>query len=189
MARIVDYQKVLEELTGQGLKCNYPNGGAFGFESGALVRGWIGPVDSTIRASMLAEARQVAKPFEENLAGLLTRVWEKHLPGVAWVMPGSHWSYELHHGNGKWLAELIGDMGLDDKILAARTDAAAIEFSADEREIFQRFAQTLLEKLVGSDFFIAFLGRPAVCTLHHHRQIWWMTTDNKLIEHLDKLCG
>ena len=36
---------------------------------------------------------------------------------------------------------------------------------------------SLLGNLRTSDFMLAFPGRPALCTVHHHKQLWWQTTD------------
>jgi len=39
----------------------------------------------------------------------------------------------------------------------------------------------LLMMLSSSDFMIAFPGSPALCTLHHHKQLWWTSTDEKIL--------
>jgi hypothetical protein len=190
MIALIEYHDALNHLVTHGLKCNYPNGGAFGFpaKSGAFIRAWVGPADSTIRAEVRVETRQIDLPFEANLARLLQLAWQRVLPGNAWIMPGSHWSFELRHGSRDWLPDLIRSIGLDPETLAARTDGSAIEFSSDESEKLREFVRTLLEKLQGSDFFIAFPGHPIIGTLHHHKQIWWVTPDAGLLAGLDKLC-
>jgi hypothetical protein len=191
MIAVIKYEIVLNQLIGQGLICNYPNGGAFGFpgEVKPLVKGWIGPEDSTIRQGVLSKIRSVKPPYELTLAGLLVRAWSDLLPGKIWVMPGTHWSFELRHGSREWLPDLIRGVGLDPEVLAARTDGAAIEFSPEETDALRRFAGTLLGKLDSSDFFAAFTGWPAICTLHHHKQIWWVTPDAELLAGLDNLCA
>jgi hypothetical protein len=190
MIALIDYREVPNHLSTHGLRCNYPNGGAFGFPAArrAFIRAWVGPVDSTIRAEVRAEARQIDAPFEVNLARLLQLAWQRVLPGNAWIMPGSHWSFELRHGSRDWLPDLIRSIGLDPEALALRTDGSAIEFPSDESQKLREFVQTLLEKLQGSDFFIAFPGHPIIGTLHHHKQIWWVTPDVGLLASLDKLC-
>lgn len=177
MPRIIDYAIVLKTLTAEGMRCNYHNGGAFGFgpEAGALVRGWIGPADATILANLRPMLRQVSPPYEVNLAQSAASAWQDYLPGALWAMPASHWAYELSHGSGGWLAEAVTNLGLDCGDLADRTTAAAIEFLPAETGEFRQFAQRLLEELSGSDFVLAFSGRRTICTLHHHKQLWWTT--------------
>jgi hypothetical protein len=45
----------------------------------------------------------------------------------------------------------------------------------------------LLGRLLGSDFMLAWPGRPAVCTVHHHKQLWWTTTDPELLAALEAM--
>jgi hypothetical protein len=40
--------------------------------------------------------------------------------------------------------------------------------------------------LTASDFAIAFPRRAVLCTLHHHKQLWWQTTDTGLADALRK---
>src|SRR5271167_4369083 len=102
MPTIIDYPIVLRRLESEGFKCHYPNGGSFGFPMGGQVRGWMGPVDETVRPEMRLLARSVKEPFEENLAKWAARAWRQILPGNVWLMPASHWSFELTHGNQSW---------------------------------------------------------------------------------------
>jgi hypothetical protein len=186
---IIDYETVLERLTGEGLKCNYYNGGAFGFppEAGAQVRGWIGPADDTIKPAARALARTVVGPYEEVLANLAAQVWQSRLPGNVWVMPSSHWAYELNYGSRDWMPALIENIDIDPGLLASRNNAAAIEFSLSEIDQFRHFTQRLLEMLLASDFLIAFPKRGTVCTLHHHKQLWWVSVDSGVIHALDEV--
>jgi hypothetical protein len=39
--------------------------------------------------------------------------------------------------------------------------------------------------LAGSDFALAFPGRPVICTVHHHKQLWWTTTDPEIHKTLE----
>jgi len=187
--RIIDYPAVLKTLTAQGMRCNYPSGGAFGYgaEAGALVRGWIGPDDQTIRPDMRATARQIPAPFEANLARLACAAWQTHLPGPLWLMPASHWAFEMQHGNGQMLTDLIKITGLESARLSQLADASAIEFSLAELSEFGQFAQRLLEGLTGSDFVMAFSERQTICTLHHHKQLWWTTRDAIALAGLDAM--
>jgi hypothetical protein len=189
MPAIVEYPAVLRQLTGQGLICNYPNGGSFGFppKSKPHIRAWVGPPDWTIKRTMRKLTRQVPPPYEANLAELAQRAWENLFPGNLWLMPGSHWSFELHHGSGDWLPGLIQTLSLDPIQLATHTDGAAIQFVPDESALFRNFAQSLLNQLHSSDYCIAFPGHAAVCAIHHHKQLWWVTPDPALIARLDQL--
>ena len=38
-----------------------------------------------------------------------------------------------------------------------------------------------------SDFQLSFPGLPAVCTIHHHKQLWWTTVDPSLHALLEKM--
>jgi hypothetical protein len=186
---IIDYPTVLERLTSGGMVCQYPNGGSFGFPRPiqTQIRGWIGDVDPTIRAQMLPMTRTIPPPIETNLANLLARAWLDIFPGNAWIMPASHWSFELQHGNGEWMNPAIRAIGLDPSGLSGLTNAAALEFSEAESHRFIQFAEKLLGNLVSSDFFVAFPGHFVACTLHHHRQVWWITPDAQVLRRLDEL--
>ncbi len=189
MPKVINYSIVLERLLAEGLECNYPNGGSFGFPSSLdiHVRGWIGPVDSTIKPAALHVVRSVREPYEANLAAAATRAWQHFLPGEVWVMPAAHWAFEMNDGSKDWLPETIEGLGLDVELLRGRNNATAIEFSDTETCEFEGFVRRLLERLGPSDFTLAFPGRGMVCTLHHHKQIWWVTIDARLVEQLDKL--
>src|SRR5580692_5692550 len=134
MPRIVDYNIVLERLQSEGLKCHYFNGGAFGFasEDGLLVRGWIGLGDGTIKVEARKFIRNVPEPFEANLADFAARVWQEHLAGEVWVMPKSHWWFELNDGSKDWLPGLVQRIGLNVEELKRRNNAAAVEFLPTE---------------------------------------------------------
>jgi hypothetical protein len=186
--RIIDYSVVLETLTGQGMRCNYPNGGAFGFApKTASIRGWIGPADSTILAELRPMVRTIPPPFEANLANSAVTAWQKYLSGPLWVMPATHWAFELQHGSGPWLAEALGSIGVDAAPLAKLTNAAAIEFSADQTPALRQFLQRLLEGLTASDFVMAWSGRQTLCTVHHHKQLWWSSASTTVVEGLDAI--
>jgi len=189
MPRIIDYPVVLRQLESEGLKCQYFNSGSFGFAdlSVAQVRGWVGPPDETIRDEMRRFARGVGEPYVDRLVSRALRAWKLVLSGNVWVMPASHWSFELEHGNGAWLPGLLGEIGIDPNCFMGLTNAAAIEFQLAEEQAFRRLIEGLLDGLVASDFTLAFPGRKTVCTLHHHKQLWWMTMDDLIARGLDAI--
>ena len=183
VARIVDYDTVLQTLLGQGLKSLYYNSGSFGFPPGVSTRtiGWIGPSDPTIRPEALCFTRQVPEPHVQNLTALALRVWQEQVPGVLWAMPRSHWAYELDFGSRDWMPGVLGEIGIDSRVLEPLTTGAAIEFEAAQSNEFGSFLSVLLDSLSGSsDFQLAWPGRPLVCTVHHHKQVWWTTPDEAL---------
>src|SRR5947209_719542 len=101
-------------MTSLGMRCLYHNSGAFGPDDpGALKAiGWIGPDDPTIRPEARALTRPVGPPYEANLADLATRAWAE-LRGPAWLMPRSHWAYELDFGSKTWLPAALQRAGID----------------------------------------------------------------------------
>jgi len=179
---IIDYPVVLEQMREQRFKSLYYNSGAFGFPQDVQTHivGWLGPPDPTIKAQVSDLGQHVPEPHEENLARLLRRAWEQHFPGRAWVMPMSHWSYELDFGSRDWMPALLEHVGIDPGLLTTRNNAAAIEFAPDEPAMLEHFVTRLLQMLQQSDFAIAFPRFPVVCTLHHHKQLWWQTSDERL---------
>jgi hypothetical protein len=187
MPWIIDYQLVLEQMHHQGMRCLYYNSGAFGFKEGQETRilGFVGPVDETIRPEIKDRVRRVNEPFEVTLAALARRIWQEHIGGRAWVMPKSHWAHELEHGSREWMAGVLEQIGLDSGLLTGRNNGAAIEFSDQEGERFELFVRKLLQLLSGSDFMIVFPGTPIVCTIHHHKQLWWVSSDTQWMELID----
>lgn len=186
MPTIIDYPAVLERLTRQGFACNYPNSGAFGFPPAAelKIRGWIGPADSTIRSTMLAMTKSFPPPYETNLCAAAASAWENVLPGPAWVMPMSHWHFEFHDGSRDWLPALLTDIQVDPKKLENRADGSAIEFNLVELPHFIWMVEGLIRGLRASDFMLAFPDRPVLCTVHHHKQLWWTTTDVDILRRI-----
>src|ERR1041385_408003 len=104
MPRLIDYTIVLERTRQSGFVSLYHSSGAFGFASNEGVRmfGLIGADDPTIRESARKWVQQVPPPYESNLVEQLGRVCEK-LATTVWLMPKSHWHYELHFGNRELL--------------------------------------------------------------------------------------
>jgi hypothetical protein len=179
----------MNRLIADGLKCNYPNGGSFGFTAGVetSVRGWIGPPDSTIREGTRKFVRSVGEPYEDRLTAMAISAWKTILPGVVWVMPGSHWSFEMDHGSREWLPSLLESVGIDSRSLTARTNAAAIEFPSEEEGTFRVLLSGLLGGLTSSDFTLAFPGRAVTWLVHHHKQLWWVAAEQALIARFDKI--
>src|SRR5829696_7129972 len=125
---IREYRQVLRQMEAQGFRSLYHNSGAFGFPRDAPVHyaGWIGPPDASIRPQMRTHLRNIAPPYEANLACAAADVWVHHLPGVVWVMPMSHWSYELDFGSGDWMPAALNAVGLDGAELSSRANGAAV---------------------------------------------------------------
>jgi hypothetical protein len=173
--KIIDYDEVLARMTAAGAKCVYPNSGAFGFAAGEAGRivGWVGAADSTIRPGLAAEMVHFEPPSADNMARRLVETWLSEYPGPLWLVPKSHWSFELQHGNGPWLSPLLIDAKIDPAALQERTNAAAIEFPPAEADFLPPIVAALLQRLTQSDFAILFPGRSVLVTLHHHGQVWW----------------
>ncbi len=169
-------------MEADGFRSLYHNSGAFGFPRGADVKyaGWEGPADASIRAEARGYLRQIAPPYEANLSRGAGQVWMDHLSSPAWVMPMSHWSYELDFGSREWMPAALNAVGVDGNELLTRANGAALEFQVDERAPFESLLSQLLSNLRTSDFTLAFPGQPALCTVHHHKQLWWQTTDAAL---------
>ena len=95
----------------------------------------------------------------------------------------------MHDGHPELLESLLPEIGIDAALLRERNDGSAIAFAVDEDEMLRRAVARLLEGMRQSDFLIAFpdasADRPAVCTIHHHRQLWWQTTSGELIALLE----
>ena len=189
MPSIIEYDQVLRQMQALKMQCLYYNSGAFGFERDVPTqfRGWIGAEDSTIRPEARKQARIIAPPIERTLARMAARAWQEFLPGPLWLMPKSQWAYELDFGSRAWLPDALRKAGVEPSSLAGRTDSPAIEFNPDEADRFTLLAETLLEMLLGSDFALTFPGHPVVCTLHHHKQIWWISSDPEFMRQIDSL--
>lgn len=188
MPRIIDYSDVQQRLLAGGFISLYHNSGAWGFPRDATthIAGWIGPDDPTIRDAARPFIRQVAQPHGPTLARLLEQAWLAHLPGLAWLSPKSHWHYELHFGNRELLEPLLTSLGIDPSTLRDRNTGDAIAFAPAEHDLLREAAERLLAGLRGSDFLIAFPDHPTICTLHHHQQLWWQTTNPSIAKELNR---
>lgn len=182
MARVVDYADVLRQAETLGLRCVYYNTGAFGFQADAAVHiiGWLGADDPSIRPDLLAGAVRVPPPYPRSLVERLGRVWPAVVDGEAWVMPKSHWAFELDHGNGPWLAPALRAVGVDPEPLRLRTDGSAIAFAAADPAGLA-FVETLLTNLRASDYAILFPRHQVLVTVHHHQQLWWEIENDQWI--------
>jgi hypothetical protein len=189
MAKIIEYAAVLQSLTALGFQSLYYNSGAFGFSPGAetISRGWIGPMDSSIRESARAFVRQVPVPQEPQLARLLVTAWQRFLPGPVWLMPKSHWFYELEFGSREWLPEVLKQVGIDPVVLQPLNSGAAIEFETSEISGVEFFVRELLTRLIQSDFQMVFTGGSTICTIHQKGQLWWTSSSAEVVEKLDLL--
>jgi hypothetical protein len=188
---VIEYAIALQQLQQQGLVCNYFNGGAFGFPRGLDVHvlGWIAADDPTIRPQMRPHIRQIPAPAEANMSQAAVRSWQNEFPRVAWIMPLSHWAFELDFGSKSWLPALIESTGIDPKVLAGRSDASPVSFSPDEAPHLGNFLQTLLENLAASDFMLAFPPHPLLCTIHHHKQLWWVSPEKSVLDRISRHAG
>ncbi len=189
MPAILDYRFVLDELRMRGLKCHYYNSGAFGFarDQTTTSRGWIGPADGSIREEARALVRQVDPPYPEKLTALLLQARQELLPGPVWVMPKSHWAFELDYGSGGWMPGLLTAIGLRPESLSGLNMASAIQFLDDEDDGLEMFVRGLLTQLRGSDFMLVFPDRSTICTVHSHVQLWWTTADDAVAAGLERL--
>jgi hypothetical protein len=190
MPRIIDYPRVVEQMAVDGRVSLYPNSGAFGFAPGVVSRavGWVGGVDDpSIRPEARALTRPVAPPYETTLATMAARAWRELLAGEVWVLPKSHWAYELQFGSYEWMPGLLLEVGVDPQVLETRHDGTALAFDAGETGAFERLVAGLLGRLLGSDFMLAWPGRPALCTVHHHKQLWWTTTEAEVYDGLERI--
>ncbi len=187
MASIVEYPIALAKLQQLGLICNYFNGGAFGFPKNITTKiiGWTAGDDSSIRPELRPSLRPFPPPFAENLATAAAAAWAADLPGPAWLMPLAHWAFELDLSGNPWLPMLLKNVGVQPFLLAQRPDASPLEFQPGDQAALKSCLQTLLDNLSTSDFMLAFPQHPILCTIHHHRQLWWITSNKPLLERVD----
>src|SRR5262245_39567660 len=191
MPRVIEYSEVLRQMRSRGLVCLYHNSGALGLANDVKteIGGWTGPADPTLRDELRPMASQCAEPHAGKLADLLVRAWFDLLPGVVWLMPMSHWAYELDFASRAWLPNALRKVDVDPTLLKSRNDASAIEFLQKRCGDFEELTQSLLSSLVGSDFTVEFPGHAALCMLHHHNQLWSTTSDAKIAQSLRRMSG
>ena len=130
-----------------------------------------------------------AAPYEQTLADLTVRAWEALLPGPAWVMPKSNWAIRV----GLWQQGLdaagAAQLGIDPSVLLHHTNAPAIEFATTEREHFREFHSNASAKPDGQRLRLAWPTHRVTCTLHHHKQLWWVTDQAAILDGLDRVFG
>jgi hypothetical protein len=183
MPTIIDHPEVLSRMTARGFVSNYHNGGSFSFPKGTAthVVAHVGPPDPTIRPAALPFTIPVAEPYEMNLARVARRVWEQ-LGRVVWLLPLAHWAFELDPVTQPWFPEMLRGAGIDPTPLVGLNTAAAIQFEPAEAPGLERVLAAILTHLVSSDFGLVFLEKPLICSVHHHKQLWWVTSDATLAE-------
>lgn len=186
MPKLIDFPIVTQRMDQERLVSLYPNSGAFGFAPGVATHatGWIGEEDASILPAARALCSRVAAPVVPSLVELTGQAWRDTLPGVVWLSPKAHWAYELDFGSGVWMPDLLRRAGVDPDLLSPRHDGTAIEFSPPEFASLALLMTGLLENLLGSDFQLTFPGRDTICTVHHHKQLWWTSTNAAVIETL-----
>ncbi|MGA2497183.1 MAG: hypothetical protein ABSH20_05550 [Tepidisphaeraceae bacterium] len=186
MPAIRPYPDVLLAMQRMGLVCNYHNSGAFGFPRGSptVFCGWVSLDDPSIQPAAREFARQVPPPHEANLARMARDVWLKLTDGPAWIVPMSHWAFEMDHGSRDWLPGVLGNLGIDAAELLPLSNAAAIEFGRDEADAMSLLVENLLTRLTASDFALLFREFPLVCTIHHHKQLWWVCQSEEVLGRL-----
>jgi hypothetical protein len=170
MPAIVDYDNVKQRMAERGYVSLYHNSGAFGFSPETTIQtvGWIEADDPTIRDAARSLTRHVPS-IVQLLPGVLNR-----LNSDVWLMPKSHWHYEMHFGNRELLEEILP---VAINLLRERNDGSAIAFARSEYAKLIEITRRLLNGLRGSDFMLAFPDANTLCTIHHHKQLWWQTTD------------
>ena len=82
---------------------------------------------------------------------------------------------------------MLEHAGVDAGLLRGRVNAAAIEFSSAESDSVGHLVESLLRMLFGSDFMLASPSHPLLCTIHHHKQLWWVTDDSTIARGVDLL--
>lgn len=190
MPRIIDYSIVFDRLTGLGFVCNYHNSGAFSpanlQANPQALLAWVGPPDASIRPELYERIRQIEPPDAAALAALVCRAWRELFAGPAWIMPNSHWAYELEYGFRE-LPQLLRQAGTDPRPLRGLTAAAALEFDPPEAGLFQPLIEGLLRHMDLSDFTLALPDSAVAATLHHNQQVWWMSPTPDPIIRIDQL--
>jgi hypothetical protein len=187
---IVDYSIVQRTAAEIALVSLYHNSGSFGFAPGVATEhvGWIAQPDATLRPGMRDAARQAQPPYPQNLAGAVARAVLLLGPAAVWLLPSSHWAYELRFG-GDWVAKLLNQLSIDPANLRDRADGSAIAFAPAEVPILSIAIATMLENLPATNSDFALLTPPLrlVGMVHHHQQIWWTTPDPAIAAALREL--
>jgi hypothetical protein len=178
MPRVIDFADASQTLRSRGFVSLYHNSGAWGFPPETPVRtlGLITTDDPSIREAARAMTRRVTLA---DCVDAVQRVADQ-LATDAWLMPKSHWYFELHFGNRDLLELLLPTIGIEPGLLRDRNDGSAIAFEGGTQ--LAGVVTKLLPELRGSDFLIAWPDAQTLCTIHHHGQLWWQTMRPDLIE-------
>ncbi len=177
MASVVAYDRAMAELLSRGMVCLYFNSGSFGFEESREVvhAGWLIGDDASLTPRARDAARVIDPPETRRLAQLAGALWRR-VGGPAWLMPGSHWAYELDFATPD-LAGVLEAAGIAPRELDVH-DGRPVQFDPHEAESFEAVVSWLLDSGTTSDYRLALLGPGGVTVsgiIHHHRQLWWTT--------------
>ncbi len=156
-----------------GLRCVYPNSGAFEFADPARrqILGFALRADATVRPELRSSLHTVEPSTPRRLAEILVSQWQAHMPTAdGWLLPASHWGHELHHGNGAWLGPMLKRLQVD---VPAEAAAPAVAFRPARHALLLEVAEAMFARLQESDVTVLFPPFPVIATLHHHRQLWW----------------
>jgi hypothetical protein len=181
MPRLIPHDSVLPIAAQDRLRCVYHHGGAFEFVDGpTLFRGWLTRDDPTVRPELRAVCRLVVESeLIHRLLGLLVAIGNR-----AMILPTSHWAHELDAH--PWLGDALAQTGTDASVLRGLNEAAAVGFDLPgERASLDGLLRALLAGLDQSDFTLLVPGVRLMVTLHHHRQVWWRTTNPELAARID----
>lgn len=167
------YQSLLTTLGEQGVRCVYHHGGAFEFIASEVhFRGWLTAPDPTIRPGLREIAREL--PIDsvvDATVRLLAEAGER-----VYLLPTSHWAHELEAH--PWIEEVLAMQSFDATTLRGLNRAEPIVYLLPaECDALRSLIGSLLERLSESDFSLVVPGAALLGTVHHHRQVWWRTTD------------
>lgn len=196
MPVIIDYSIVRQTLQAAGLECLYHNSGSWGYPPPAhstspspspllgkeiFTLGLLLADDPTLRQQARPMAKLIDKPVPASLAYHVLGA----LAGLSqplWLMPGSHWAYELTFGTPP-MTDWLEQAGLTDaQQLTARNDGSAVAFSPAE---FSKLAGVLSQFWsfrTDSDYRLYAPNGQAIVHVHHHRQAWVLTPNEGIIK-------
>ena len=75
----------------------------------------------------------------------------------------------------------VGRFALEKGIIVADSK---FEFGRDEGDAMSLLVENLLTRLSASDFALLFPQCPLLCTIHHHKQLWWVSQSEELLARL-----
>jgi hypothetical protein len=174
MPEVLSYQQVETVLRAKSLRCLYFNSGSWGFTEQAGAVGWLLGDDPTLTPAARKIARVVG-PVDQLVAAVLEAC--HRVGGEIWILPGSHWAYELDFGTPTMLdvlrrADVVGVDGL-----VGRNDGSAVRFLATEQSQLAGVLRELFSTGTTSDYQLILPEMPVLAILHHHVQVWWQAKD------------